>query len=168
MRARLPRPTTWLVVAALVSAAALVAVHGLQVMGWPPCELCLHEREVFWTALAIAVVGRLAAWRFPAAAPVACLALAVVFAAGAVLGAYHAGVEWRWWAGPTACTASGGGRVSAADIDAVFSGKRALHVVRCDEAAFRVLGLSLAGWNTLLSALLAVLSLGSAVLRRRT
>ena len=48
----------------------------------------------------------------------------------------------------------------------MFSGRRPLHVVRCDEAAFRVLGLSLAGWNALLSAALAVLSLGAALRRR--
>ncbi|MBE7218815.1 MAG: disulfide bond formation protein B [Caulobacteraceae bacterium] len=153
------RADAWLVAAALVCAAVLISVHVLQAMGWPPCELCLHEREVFWTGLAIAVAGRLLAARAPSAARLACLLLAIVFAAGTVLAAYHAGVEWRWWKGPTACTASGGGGVTAADIDAVFSGARRLHVVRCDEAAFRVLGLSLAGWNACLSAALTGLSL---------
>lgn len=162
-----PRPTTWLYVAAGVSAAALAAVHGLQALGWPPCELCLLEREVFWTALALAVAGRAAAVRFPLAPGVACAALAVGFAVGAVLAAYHAGVEWRWWPGPEACTAAPHARVGAADIDAVFSGRRAVHIVRCDQAAFRVAGLSLAGWNALLSAALTAGSLAALTSRTR-
>jgi disulfide bond formation protein DsbB len=168
MALRPPRPAAWLVIAAVLSAAVLASVHLLELFGWPPCELCLHEREVFWTALGVAVAARLLALRLPVAARVGCVALAVAFAAGAVLAAYHAGVEWRWWPGPTACTAGGfHGRLSAADIGAVMSGARTLHVVRCDQAAFRVLGLSLAGWNALLSTALCLSSLWPLAVRDR-
>ena len=168
LRLAAPRPTTWLYVAAGTSAAALAAVHLLQAMGWPPCELCLHEREVLWTTLALAAAGRAAAVRLPLAPRVACAALAVGFAVGAALAAYHAGVEWRWWPGPEACTAPAGhARLAAADIDAVFSGRRAVHIVRCDQAAFRVAGLSLAGWNALLSAALTAGSLAALTSRTR-
>lgn len=168
MRAWPPRPTLWLGAAALVCVAMLATVHVLQHLGWPPCELCLHEREVVWTALAIAVAGRIAAFRFDLAPRIACAALAAAFAVGAVLGAYHAGVEWKWWPGPVACTGAGfHGKLSGADIGAVFSGAKTVHVVRCDEAAFRVAGLSLAGWNAILSAALAAVSLSALTSRSR-
>ena len=163
-----PRPATWLVAAAVISAAVLAAVHILEALGWPPCELCLKEREVFWTTLAIAVAGRLSALRLALAARIACVALAVGFGVSLVLAGYHAGVEWRWWAGPTACTGGGlHGKLTGASIGAVFGGGRTLHIVRCDEAAFRVLGLSLAGWNALLSAALCLVSLAPLSSRSR-
>ena len=163
-----PRPTTWLYLAAAVAAVALAAVHLLQAFGWPPCELCLHEREVFWTALTLAVAGRAAAVRVPLGPRIACAALATGFAVGAALAAYHAGVEWRWWPGPEACTgAAGHARLAGADIDAVFSGRTPVHIVRCDQAAFRIAGLSLAGWNALLCAALTTGSLAALTSRRR-
>ena len=163
-----PRPALWLALAAGASALVLAVVHVLQAYGWPPCELCLHEREVFWTALAIAAAGWLAGLRLPLAPRVACAALAACFAVGAVLALYHAGVEWRWWPGPQACTASGfHGRLSVSDMDAVFGAGRPVHVVRCDQAAFRIAGLSLAGWNALLSAALCAGSLFALASRKR-
>ena len=175
MRA-LSRPPTWvpawLAACAWTAAALLFTVHALESWGgYPPCELCLHEREVVWTAFYAGLAGLAPAVAFPRAAwtrawmRVAVVAAAVAFAVGAALAAYHAGVEWRWWPGPAACTGGRHGPVSAADVRAVLSGARTVHMVRCDEAAFRLAGLSLAGWNALLSAALAVASL--AVLSRK-
>ena len=162
------RPTTALDVAALVSALVLATVHVVERFGWPPCELCLHEREVFWTALAIAVAGRILAYWMKLAPRVACLALAVCFGAGCALATYHAGVEWRWWRGPEACTGGAGAHVSAKAIADLFAGAgKRVHVVRCDEAAFRIVGLSLAGWNALLSAGLCALSFSALTSRSR-
>jgi disulfide bond formation protein DsbB len=162
------RPTTALDLAALASALVLATVHVVERFGWPPCELCLHEREVFWTALAIAVAGRALAYWLKLAPRVACLALAVAFGAGCALATYHAGVEWRWWRGPEACTGGAGAHVTAKAVADLFAGAgKTVHVVRCDEAAFRVLGLSLAGWNALLSAALAVLSFSALTSRSR-
>ena len=168
MRAWPPRPTRWLEIAAVVCVALLATVHILQHLGWPPCELCLHEREVVWTALAVAVAGRLAAGRSELSARIACTALGIAFAIGTVLAGYHAGVEWKWWPGPVACTGAGfHGKLSGADIGAVFSGAKTVHVVRCDEAAFRIAGLSLAGWNAIVSASMAALSLCALTFRSR-
>lgn len=162
----LPRPTAWLAVCAWTAAALLFAVHALETWGgYPPCELCLHEREVVWTAFSAALAGLAPAVARPrvrwtrACARVGVVAVGIAFAVGAGLAAYHAGVEWKWWAGPTACTGGHAGRVTAADVRAVLSGARTVHMVRCDEAALRVAGLSLAGWNALLSAALALICL---------
>ena len=81
--------------------------------------------------------------------------LALIFAASVVLGAYHAGVEWGFWAGPTECT---GALDRAASVSDFLKQLETVKVVRCDSAALRILGLSLAGWNAVISAGLAALA----------
>ena len=129
------RPAGWLLCAALISAGALAFVHILQSQGYIPCELCLRQREVYWTALAIALAGlpppllrrRISSERSPVFATftrIACVALGVCFLVGAGVAAYHAGVEWKWWPGPTSCTVSGAKTaVGAAQVADIFSGK---------------------------------------------
>ncbi len=159
----LRRQTLWLAIAAAVSVAALATVHGLEAMGYLPCELCLRQREVYWTALAVALAA-LALGRVRAVVvPVGVVAVGIAFAVGAAVAGYHAGVEWKWWPGPTACTGHASARVSAASVLASLDVKQ--HMVRCDEAALRIAGLSLSGWNALLSAALSLVSF--ATLRRR-
>ena len=81
--------------------------------------------------------------------------LALIFAASAIFGAYHAGVEWGFWPGPTECTGL---------LDRARSGNdflkqlQSVKVTRCDAPALRILGLSLAGWNALISVGLAALA----------
>ena len=79
--------------------------------------------------------------------------LAAVFVASAALAAYHAGVEYHWWAGPTACT---GGLTGSLDVNDLAKALNSVKVVRCDEVQLRIAGLSLAGWNVVASAALAV------------
>ena len=138
---------------ALVSAAAVAAVWILQARGYTPCELCLKERIPFYVAVPLAALLAWRAGRLSGAAGRAGFALlAAVFAAGAVLGAYHAGVEWKLWAGPTGCS---GAAAAPADVGDFLKQLGSVTVVRCDEAALQVLGLSLAAWNAVLSAALA-------------
>lgn len=142
---------------ALASLATLAAVWLLQGRGYNPCELCLKERIPFYLALPLAALLALLSFRLPRALlRVGFALLALAFAAGAVLGAYHAGVEWLLWAGPTGCSGAADAPADTADFLAALN---RVTVVRCDEAALRVLGLSLAAWNALLSAGLAALSL---------
>jgi disulfide bond formation protein DsbB len=122
-----------------------------------PCELCLHQREGYWIALAVALVGVAASkvWR-PAPRAVAVL-LGLIFLGEAALAAFHAGVEWRWWPGPASC-AGGHGVVKSSDMLALLKGAKTV-VVQCDQAAWRFLGLSMAGWNALVALVLALVSL---------
>ena len=163
-----PRPSTWLLLSAAAAALLLVAVHLVEsVGGYPPCELCLRQREALWTVLAVALAGWvLGRWR-PVLARVAVVSVAVGFALGAGVAAYHAGVEWRWWPGPATCSGRVSGSVGAADVAAIFSGAKTVHLVRCDEAAFRIAGLSLAGWNAVLSGALALASFATLARRER-
>jgi disulfide bond formation protein DsbB len=113
--------------------------------GLPPCEMCWWQRYAHFAALALALV---AFGRPPGGVPTALAALAI--AVSAVIGGFHAGVEYGWWEGLTACTASplaGGGDPLTAILDAP--------IVRCDVAAWDLFGISLAGWNFLLSGLSA-------------
>jgi disulfide bond formation protein DsbB len=80
------------------------------------------------------------------------------------LGIYHAGVEWHFWAGPTACT---GQYVSPTSSDDFLKSLEAGPAVRCDDAAIRILGLSLAGWNALASLVIAVIAASGARAARR-
>jgi disulfide bond formation protein DsbB len=82
--------------------------------------------------------------------------LALIFVVSAIFGAYHAGVEWGFWPGPTECT---GALTRAASVTDFLKQLESVKVVRCDSAALRIFGLSLAGWNALISAGLAALAI---------
>ena len=157
----------WRLCALLAAAGMLATAHAFQTFGgYAPCTLCLRQREVYWVAAGIAtafmVVVRLPGgprWR-----EASCWLLALVFLVGAGVAAYHAGAEWKFWPGPTTCASSGGG-VSADAIAALLDGAR-IRPPACDEAAWVFAGLSMAGWNVLVSLVLAGLS-GLAALRER-
>ena len=141
--------------ALLIAAASIVilaAVWIFQGFGYAPCELCLTQRYAFYAAAPLALLTALLAGRSAHGLARAGLALlALVFAANAVLAAYHAGVEYHWWAGPTACTDGPG----SLDVNDLVKALDSVKVVRCDEVQLRIAGLSLAGWNVLASAVLA-------------
>lgn len=129
------------------SAAVMAAVLLSQYWGGLiPCELCLSERWPWDVAIVIAFVATMVGSR--AALPWVALLLAAVFAVGSVLAFYHVGVEQHWFAGPSACTAAAG---TPATLDALKAQLLHRQPVRCDEPAWTLLGVSLAGWNLLAS-----------------
>jgi disulfide bond formation protein DsbB len=146
----------------------LAVAHGFQSFGHlAPCHLCLKQREVYWAAMAVSAVAVAASLtRYGAPAPrIASLILAVVFAYGAYLAVFHAGAEWKWWPAPPSC-ASTGAAVTLADLKALLSGATSKPPA-CDVAPWRLLGLSMAGWNALASAALVGLSLTAAARKGR-
>lgn len=157
----------WPLAALAASIAMLAAAHGFQALGYAPCHLCLKQREVYWVAGALALAGWAAARALPRPGLRfgVNLALAAVFLFGAGLAAFHAGVEWKWWPGPTSCTGGAGG-VSADALGAFLAGAK-VRPPACDHAAWVFLGLSMAGWNALVSLGLAVTSLAAALRERR-
>jgi disulfide bond formation protein DsbB len=160
-------PTRWPLLAAIVSAAMLATAHAFETFGHlAPCELCLKQREVYWVALAVGLVGFAAGRRLktPLSISLPNLVLALVFLFGAGLAAYHAGVEWKWWPGPTSCT--GSAAVSADAMAGLLSGAK-VPLPACDQAAWRLLGVSMAGWNALVSLGLAAISFRALTGRRR-
>ena len=159
-RARLtPLATASLILAA--AALGLVGAWTFQTLGFEPCELCLKERYAYYAALPVATAAIFLARNAPPAAARAALALlAILFAANAALAFYHAGVEWKFWAGPTDCT---GDFIQPATMEDFRRQLRTVHVVRCDQPALTILGLSLAFWNFVASSALSGLAaLGAA------
>ncbi len=127
--------------------AAITGAWGSQLFGGlVPCDLCLEQRIAYYWGLPI-LAAILVAWnRLPL--PVWYLAMTIVtavFAWGTFMGTYHAGVEWAFWPGPTACTGLG-----SISFDALGD-LNAAHVVPCDQVQFRFAGISLAGYNALIS-----------------
>lgn len=139
------------------SAALLLGALAFQHLGgMAPCKLCIWQR---WPH-GIAVVIGLAALFVPGR-------LLPLLGAGAALttagiGAYHTGVERGWWEGPSTCTSTAPGNLTA---DQLFDQIMTAPLVRCDEVPWEMLGLSMASWNALISLVLAGLWLMAA---RRT
>ena len=134
---------TWPLLAAVASALMLAGAHAFETFGHlPPCELCLKQRDVYWLALALGLAGFALGrgLKRPLILNLASLALGLVFLFGAGLAAYHAGVEWKWWPGPQACT--GQARASIAAVTALMNGGR-IRGPSCDVAAWRMAGLSM-------------------------
>jgi disulfide bond formation protein DsbB len=153
--AKPPRPVMAASALVLVLAAAtiLTALGFEHLGGYAPCHLCLEERYAYYFAVpASAIVFLAARAQANGAARILLLLVALAFLVNAGVGVYHSGVEWKWWAGPTAC--SGG---SALDWGTGGLAEQLEHtrVVACDEAGWRFLWLSFAGWNAVVSALLA-------------
>ena len=151
---------------AVIGAATLSGAWFFQfVLGYPPCPLCLDERMPYYFGIPLAVLVALGA-NFGAARKVLIGAL-VVIALGmlwnAGLSAYHSGVEWKWWPGPTDCSGPISDFGSAGNL---LQKMQTTRVVRCDEAAWRLFGISLAGYNALISLALAAIAAWGAAMAR--
>ena len=159
----------WRLCALLASAAMLAIAHGFQTFGgFAPCTLCLRQREVYWVAGTLALIFMVVvrAPGGPRLRQATCWILAAVFIWGAGTAIYHAGAEWKFWPGPKACSGAGAGDVNVKAMTALLHGAK-IRPPACDEAPWVFLGLSMAGWNALISLALAGLS-AAAALRERS
>jgi disulfide bond formation protein DsbB len=146
--------------ALLIFAVALGTIVGawiFEYLGYAPCELCLWQRWSYYAAIPVALLVALAAPRQPELARAGLGLLAVLWLGSMVFGVYHAGVEWKWWLGPSTCGSQAGFSGGIPDLGAP--------VILCDTAAIRILGLSLAGWNAVISLGLALVAIAG--LRRQ-
>ena len=150
----------------LAMAATVGTALGFQYLGgYIPCKLCLEERIPYYVGvpvMALAVIS--AALRWPAAVTRGLLAVGGALMVWSLyMGVYHAGVEWKWWPGPTDCGAvdapSTGGK-------GILDSLNTFVPPACDEAAGRFLGLSFAGWNAVASLILAGVAWWSAFRRK--
>ncbi len=144
-----------LLTAAATIGGALVFQHGF---GYQPCKLCLVQRDPYYFALPVALATVLAPPR-SSWSRVGLGLLALVFLVSAGLGVYHAGVEWGFWPGPNDC--GGAFAPQAGGMNDFLRSLERTRVVSCTEAAWRFLGLSLAGWNVLISLGLVALALAA-------
>ena len=152
---------------AVIAAATLAGAWFFQlVLDIRPCPLCLEQRYAYYLAVPLGLLIAFAASRgAPRPALLAGLALLLLAAlANAWLGAYHAGVEWKFWQGPTDCTGPVGNFGSAGSL---LDRLDTVKVIRCDEVQWRFLGLSLAGYNVLISLAMAAIAAWGLVATRR-
>lgn len=139
---------TLILLATLGSAALLGGAFAFQYIGGlAPCQLCLWQRWPHAAAILIGVVALVTGWRGLAWLG----ALAALATAG--IGIFHVGVEQLWWEGLASCTA--GSIEGISTVDLLDPTKDVAAVVRCDEIAWQMLGISMAGWNAILSLILA-------------
>lgn len=142
----------------VIAAATLAGAWFLQLVRQIlPCPMCLEERYAYYFAVPFAALVAVAAAKgAPRGVLLAGLAILALAALGsAVFGAYHAGVEWGFWKGPTECT---GPLVDFSKGGNLFDQLDKVKVIRCDEVQFRFLGISLAGYNALISLLMAAIA----------
>jgi len=135
-----------LAVPVLLLAGAYISEYGF---GLHPCEMCWWQRYPHFVAAGLALLSFVAA---PRQLWVGLAALAIL--ASGLIGAFHAGVEYGWWEGLTTCSATIGG---GDPLEAIFDAP----LVRCDEVQWSLAGISLAGFNFLIStgAAIAILAL---------
>ena len=164
------RASVWPLFAALASGALLAGAFAFEhVGGLPPCPLCIQQR---WAHVWVIAAGLALFALFRAVPPsrrfawAGALVLAGLFAFSAWLGFQHAGAEYGWWAVPEGC-AAGGGANPDSPAALMESLGRARRVPRCDEIPWSMFGVSMAGWNALISAALGLISLGVAFMALR-
>ena len=156
MPAALPPARTSLDRAILLAVAAPALLWGgaaivaQRIFGLYPCEMCMWQRWPHMAGLALGLMALLLRNNRTAARTLVLLAALAILISG-LIGAFHAGVEYKWWQGLTACTAPRD--MSAGMLDHVSFGS--LH--RCDEAPWTLFGISLAGYNALISTGAAIL-----------
>ena len=151
-----------LIVAAGAAGALAGAWYFQLVVGLAPCPLCLEQRIPYYVGVPLALLAAIAAGG--GKAPLARVALALtgmLMATAAAIAVYHAGVEWGFWQGPVTCSGAGP-ELSTGNL---LEGLQQARVVRCDEAPWRLFGLSLAGYNAFIGAALTLVAFRGAVAR---
>lgn len=152
-------PNLRILLAGAGSAALLLGALGFQhIGGLPPCPMCIWQR---WPHLA-AVLLALAALVLPASQRPLAFAGGAAAAVASGLGVFHAGVERGWWEGPSSCVGLDPAGLSP---DQLLEHLAAAPLVRCDDIVWEFLGLTMAGWNALLSGVLVVIWLSAALAR---
>jgi disulfide bond formation protein DsbB len=127
-------------VPALLLGGAYLSQYGF---GLYPCEMCWWQRYPHFAAIALALISTFAA---PKRLWIGLAGLAILISG--LIGAYHAGVEYKWWEGLTTCSSTAGG----GSLEDILNAP----LIRCDEAQWRLFGISLAGFNFLISTAAAI------------
>ena len=133
-------------VSVVVLSAAYISQYGF---GLKPCILCLYQRGPYALNIALGIMAFLASFRYPRLTNLIIYFAALSFLTGAVIAGFHAGVEYGWWKGLSSC----GGDIVPKNVTVEELRKAMTHqeIVRCDEPAFVLFGISMAGYNCLIS-----------------
>lgn len=168
MNAAATRTATWtaLFLALAMAATVAIALGFEHIGGYIPCALCLEQRTPYYVGAPLMLATFLLAW-FGASQRLVRLLLSAggaLMIYGLVLSTYHAGVEWGFWAGPSDCISAA--PVLSGSVEDLLKGATTQQPPSCDEAALRIFGLSMAGWNVIASAFLAAVAFRGAFARQ--
>jgi len=122
----------------------LSSVHLLEILGFEPCDLCLKQRWPWYISLVLAIVPN---FIFQHKNSIFLLLISLLLFLGAVFAGWHAGIEWNLWEGPKTCVT----QTIDYSNNLLEKLKSTSPAPQCNQASFRVLGLSLAGYNFLIS-----------------
>jgi len=148
-----------------VPAALLAGAYGSEIWGGlHPCEMCWWQRYAHFAGLGLALLSLLLRKAPDRGRSFVWLAALAILASGGI-GAYHAGVEAGIFEGFTTCTSASSAGLSSEELLKTIM---AAPIVRCDEIQFAFLGISMAGWNAILSILAALTILWLSLRRPRT
>lgn len=166
-RHTLPADKILVGLAFVLGLATILGAWGSQLWGGLiPCELCLAQRQAYYWGLPVLALVLILWNRLPLTVWYIGVALgAAIFVWSAYMGAFHAGVEWGFWPGPNACTGTGTAG-AALDFNQLATGNID-KVVPCDQVQFRFLGISLAGYNALISVAVVVMLLAAMLVQFR-
>lgn len=140
------------------SAAAVLAAANFfeYVLGYAPCQLCLYQRIPWWIALGLGCAAMMLTKRRGTLSLIVVLTALLAVAAGAGIAGYHAGVEYKFWPGPSGCT--GTQEISGSLSAAIGNVQDGPAPPACDEVPWSLFGISMAGYNFFLSLGLVALS----------
>ena len=166
LAARPPGYRTGALALLLSTAIILVALGFEHLGGYAPCPLCLMQRYAYYAAIPLLFVALvLDSAEHHGAARLIFHAVGLMFLANAGLAVYHAGAEWKFWAGPSTCAAPS--TTLSTSAGGLLKDLERTRVIRCDEAPWQFIGLSFAGWNAVLSLLLALITFRAGFLARQ-
>jgi disulfide bond formation protein DsbB len=152
-------------VAVIGAATILTALYYQFVVGLRPCPLCFEQRYAYYFSIPLAVMvimgEQVGASRKVLLAALTMIAVGMLW--NSALGVYHSGIEWKLWAGPQECS----GAIDLGTGGGLLNQLQSISVVRCDEASWRFLGISMAGYNAMISLTLAAIALWGVLTARR-
>ena len=148
-------------IALLLAIAAILGALGFEhIGGYIPCPLCLQQRWAYYAGIpALFIALAILSAERPRIAGAVFLLVAIGFALNAGLGIYQSGAEWKFWPGPAACS---GSQAITGSAGSLLKDLQNTHPIRCDEASWRMFGLSFAGWNVVISSVILLLTLKAA------
>ncbi len=139
----------------LIALATITGAWAFEIIGgYRPCALCLQQRWAYYFSLPILGLIWIRMATINSDIDVVrwgLIVVAVVMLANAGLGFYHSGVEWGWFEGPAACSSGAGLSGGLPDLSTA-------KVINCSDAQWHLLGLSFAGWNVVVSAMIAAIA----------
>jgi disulfide bond formation protein DsbB len=151
----------WLATGGALAALCIawIAQYGF---GLAPCALCYWQRYGYWAAIALGVIAILQPAR-TSRRQVAVTLLGLAFLVTAGIALFHVGVEQKWWQGLSTCTGQITPGMTPEELQNAIQNAP---IVRCDEPAWTMFGISMAGYNLAYALLLTIFTLGGALRSR--